>query len=95
MKKEEITELRGEMSDWYLIAQKMVESLDKNQLNYLNSKIISLKRKTSKNLANSVCVDIAELLEMGNPFEYCVDWKWEGFFGLKYVLDSTIYKLKY
>ena len=81
------------MSDWHSIAQKSVKSLDEDQVNYLNSKIVSLRKKNSKDLANSLCEDISELLRMKNPLDYCVDWKWEGFFGLNYVLNLTIYKL--
>jgi len=95
MKKEEITELSHVISSWFIIAQKAIEKLDKNQIDYLDSTIISLKRKTSKKLANNLSGEIAELLDMINPLIYCVDWKWDGFFGLKYVLNQTIYKLEY
>lgn len=81
------------MSDWHSIAQKRVKTLDENQVNYLDLKIISLKRKNSKDLANGLCEDVSELLGIKNPLGYCVDWKWEGFFGLNYVLNLTIYKL--
>lgn len=93
MKREEIIELRNKMSDWHSIAQERVKTLDENQVNYLDLKIISLKRKNSKDLANSLCEDISELLGMTNPLNLCVDWKWEGFFGLRFVLGLTIYKL--
>lgn len=81
------------MSDWHAMAQKRVKTLDENQVNYIDLKIISLKRKNSKGFANNLCEDISELLEMKNPLDYCVDWKWEGFFGLNYVLSLTIYNL--
>ena len=94
MKPEEIKERREMIRAWAREAQAKVDALDEDSRAYLRELIDELSRKTSKRLADHVAGEIGEFLGMDNPLRFCVTWKWEGFFGLSYVLGQTVYALR-
>jgi len=94
MKPEEIKERRQAMRAWVREAQAKVDALDSDSRAYLRELIDELSRKNSKGLADALAREIGGFLGLQNPLRFCVDWKWEGFFGLQFVLEQTVYALK-
>lgn len=94
MTREEIQKKREDINNWLARAQEKVNSFSDSEKEYLQDRIEAFWRKSSKGLADAIADGIAEFLGMENPLNFCIDWKWDGFFGLNFVAGETFDKLK-
>jgi len=91
---EDIKHNHQNLSLWWREAQEIIDDLNPEDKYYLRTLIDSLRRKTSKRLASSLINDICEFIDIDSPEPYIWENKFEGFFGINFVLSKTIYKLE-
>lgn len=92
--KEQINEIKENLRKWVREAQENYNALDNEMKIYVQDKVAEFNRKNSKRLANCVAVEIAQALDVVNPLDYCLNWKFDAFYGIDYVADQTIRKLR-
>ena len=92
--REEIKNLNQEIDSWREKAQEVIRALDSEEKEYLRDLIRTFERKNSRRLAIGVLDEIGNFLGISSPARFIRENKWMGFFGLNYIADRTIRRLK-
>jgi len=92
--REEIKSLNQQIDSWREKAQEVIRALDSEEKEYLRDLIRTFERKNSRRLAIGVLDEIGNFLGISSPARFIRENKWMGFFGLNYIADRTIRRLK-
>ena len=93
MNMKEVSKRHALVESWGTQATEIYESLDEEQRKKIKELCAEYTKTNSKTRAIEIAGEIADILGLSHPFNYCVDQTWDGWFGYDYVASRTFLKL--